>query len=142
MGTNSTEASDVGEVELVGSKLVGHSATEHAAASQSGSGMACATDGVMSRSRSPVRRNSVDGAPEHAEKADYSASSSDAGGAAEHAAVPQSGCGIVSAMTCRSEAPIGILLKLPKHLSSGKLLSSLSSAASEFNSWSWSHWPL
>ena len=55
----------MGDVGRVGSKLVGHNATKHAAASQSGSGMACATDGVMSRSRSPVRRNSVDGSPEH-----------------------------------------------------------------------------
>ena len=80
----------MGDVGRVGSKLVGHSATEHVEPSQSGSGMACATDGVMSRSGSPVRRNSVEGAREHAEKADYSASSSDAGGAAEHAAAPQS----------------------------------------------------
>ena len=80
----------MGDVGRVGSKLVGHSATEHAAASQPGSGMACATDGVMSRSRSLVRRNSVDGAPEHAEKVDYIALSSDVGGAAEHAAASQS----------------------------------------------------
>ena len=82
----------------------------------------------MSRSRGPVRESSTDGAPERAEEADYDAPSSDAGGAAEHAAAPQLDSGMVCATTSGSESPIAILSKLAKRLSSGRRPSCLSSA--------------
>jgi len=82
----------------------------------------------MSRSRGPDRESSTDGAPERAEEADYDAPSSDAGGAAEHAAAPQLDSGMVGAMASGSESPIVILLKSPKFLSSGRRPSWLSSA--------------
>ena len=59
----------------------------------------------MSRSRGPDRESSTDGAPERAEEADYDAPSSDAGGAAEHAAAPQLDSGMVCATVSGSESP-------------------------------------
>ena len=82
----------------------------------------------MSRSRGPDRESSTDGAPERAEEADYDAPSSDAGGAAEHAAAPQLDSGMVCATVSGSDMPIAILLKLQKRLSSGRGPSWLSSA--------------
>ena len=82
----------------------------------------------MSRSRGSVRERSTDGAPERADEADYDAPSSDAGGAAEHAAAPQLDSGMVCATVSGSESPIAILLELEKRLSFGRGPSWLSSA--------------